>query len=493
MAGMRDSWRRSVPWLLGWAALVAAGSLAVVRIDIAQRREAFQADARIAHRLLSQRAAQLEATLQTLTLLGPAVDRTDQPEQRLPAVYPQVLAVLRRDRGESWPDPALQDAEDRSRAARTAAPGPIDAEGTGYPLVLAGEPSSFALRIDLQRMVPWDEWPLARDGPVRVALAHGGRTVILQPGQPVEAQPAGLTAGFVFAKPLTAPSQPFELQLHRATGPAQWPWRWLAAWAGFAALALAALAAWRRARTERHRAQEMLRVGQVARLNTMGELAAGMAHELNQPLAAVLANAQAAGRLLDDDPPELDIARHAIGQAAAQARRAADVVARLRRSVEAPDASRERRAVRLEAAVRNVLDLIEPETRRRGIQTTTQGHSPAVLADPVALEQIVHNLLGNAIQAMDEVPADQRRIQLQVGTDRGMGVLTVRDSGPGIAAEALAHLFEPFYTTRPAGLGLGLSLSESLAQAMQGTLVARNVEPRGAEFRLALPLAGDAS
>jgi C4-dicarboxylate-specific signal transduction histidine kinase len=210
-------------------------------------------------------------------------------------------------------------------------------------------------------------------------------------------------------------------------------------------------------------------------------------------LAAVLANAQAARRLLDDDPPALATARDAMGQAAAQARRASDVLARLRRLVEQPDAARPREPVRLDAALRKVLDLLEPVARRRGIRTTVEGWAPAVQADPVALEQILHNLIGNAMQALDEVPREERRLRLHIGTDHGQGVMTVCDSGPGIAPETLPRLFEPFFTTRTGGLGLGLSLCETLATAMQGSLRAGPASPRGAEFRLALPLAEGAA
>jgi len=486
---MHRSWRHSLPWLLGYAALALAGSVAIVRFDIAQRREAFQADARIAHRLLSQRAVQQEAILATLALLSPGPDHVGRPEERLPAVYPQVLAVLRRDRGDSWPNAALQPAETRSRERRSAALGPVDSASGQFTLVLAADPASFALRIDLARMVPWDEWPLERDGPVRVMLSHGGETLILQPGSAPEARPAGLTEGFVFAKTLAAASQPFELRLQRATGPSQWPWGPMGAWIAFVTLALAALAGWLRVRRERRRAQTLLRVGQVARLNALGELAGGMAHELNQPLAAVLASAQAARRLLDDEPPDVETARSAMSQAAAQARRAADVVTRLRRLVESPDASRPRQPVDLASTLRNVIDLLEPQAQRRGIDVAIEGHAPAVLADPVALEQIVHNLVGNAIQALDEVPRGQRRLALGVGVEAGVGLVTVRDTGPGIPPEDLPRVFEPFYTTKRDGLGLGLSLCESLAQAMQGTLTVRNAESRGTEFRLTLPLA----
>ena len=485
--------RDALAWLAGWVALALVGALAIVRIDIAERRSAFQAEAGIAHRLLSQRAVQQEAILATLALLHTAADGSDRPEQRLPAVYPQVLAVLRRDAEQAWPEVALGEAEARSRRSGHAELGAVDVARGHYAVVQAGTPSSFALRIDLQRMVPWDEWPVQKDGPVRVAMLEGGQTLTIQPGQQPAEQPAGLTPGFVFAKTLAAPGQPFELQLRRATGPAQWPWGVLLAWTLATALAATALAGWQRARRARRRAEALLRVGQVARLNALGELAAGMAHELNQPLAAVMAGAQAARRLLDDEPPELVSARQAIGQVVAQGRRAADVVARLRRQVEAPESAAPAEAVRLDAALRQVLELLEPDIRRRGVTVALHGPAVAVRADPVALEQIAHNLVGNALQALGEVPPTGRRLDILFSRDAGRGVLTVRDSGPGIAEDALPHLFEPFYTTKRGGLGRGRSLCETLAQAQHGTLSAHNIAPRGAEFRLALPLAEEAA
>ena len=482
-------WRESWAWWLAWALLVSAGALALVRLDIATRRETFQADARIAHRLLSQRAVQHEAVLATLALLHPAAAGGDRPEARLPAVYPQLLTVLRRDAGEAWPEAALRDAETRSRQSAHAEIAGVDVALGQYTLLQAGEPSSFAVRIDVQRMVPWDEWPVAKDGPVRVALLHGGQTLVLQAGEGAAAQPAGLTQGFVFGKTLSAPGQPFELQLRRATGPAQWPWPRLVAWLLASTLTVAGLAAWRRAQRARQRAEALLRFGQVARLNAMGELAAGMAHELNQPLAAVMAGAQAARRLLDDDPPELDTARQAIVQVVAQGRRAADVVARLRRQVESPAAAAPARPVDLFGVVRRVLDLLEPEVQDRTVHVDLQGQTTLVLGDAVAVEQIVHNLVVNALQALDNVPSAERRLAITLTADAGHAVLSLRDSGPGFADATLPHLFEPFFTTRQGGLGLGLSLCETLAQAMHGTLEARNITPRGAEFRFVLPLA----
>jgi C4-dicarboxylate-specific signal transduction histidine kinase len=215
-----------------------------------------------------------------------------------------------------------------------------------------------------------------------------------------------------------------------------------------------------------------------------------MAHELNQPLTAVLANTQAAQRLLDDDPPELATARGAMAQAAAQARRAAEVVGRLRRAVERPDSGGQRQVVDAVEAVQRALHLLEPECQRRSVVPALEGATTLdVMADPVALDQIVHNLIFNALQALEQVTAAQRRLTLTLRTVDGLGELAVADSGPGIPPDVLPRLFEPFFSTREGGLGLGLSLCETLASGMGGSLSAANATQGGAVFRLRLPLA----
>ncbi|HRH90077.1 MAG TPA: ATP-binding protein, partial [Rubrivivax sp.] len=161
------------------------------------------------------------------------------------------------------------------------------------------------------------------------------------------------------------------------------------------------------------------------------------------------------------------------------------------RAVERPDLQAARQPVALAEAVRNALDLLEPECRRRQVEPALHGGAGLkVLADPVALEQIVHNLLLNALQALEGVPPAQRALKLGLEAEAGAGVLRVEDSGPGIPDEQLAHVFEPFFSTRRGGLGLGLSLCETLAAGMGGSLSAQARAPRGAVFRLALPLAG---
>ncbi|TWO65010.1 two-component sensor histidine kinase [Caenimonas sedimenti] len=486
---MRSLLVRHAMWIVLGLLLAGTGCVLLARAELARARDAFETDARIAHRLLSQRVVQHDAVLATLALLQPA-GTGQSAEQRLPALYPQILAVQRRDAGAAWPEARLAAAEAQSRQLRRAVLAGVDLPQGRYELVLASEPGSFALRMDLKAVVPWSEWPMPPEtSPVQLTLEHAGQRFVLQPGR---ADATGWR--YEFRKHLAAESQPFDVVAVRTVGWGELPWGQMLAWTLGVAALLAALQAWQRQRAARRRAEELLRLGQVARLNTLGELAAGMAHELNQPLAALLANTQAASRLLAEDPPELDTARGAMQQAADQARRASDVLGRLRRAVERPGQGTPVQSVSLAEAVRKALDLLDPEIARRQVATRVDGADAAfaVRAEPVALEQIIHNLLMNALQALDQVPQEERTLRLELSRQGDEGRLSVIDSGPGIAPDALAHVFEPFYSTRDQGLGLGLSLCESLATGMGGRLQAAHGTPRGAAFHLQLPLAGTA-
>jgi C4-dicarboxylate-specific signal transduction histidine kinase len=160
--------------------------------------------------------------------------------------------------------------------------------------------------------------------------------------------------------------------------------------------------------------------------------------------------------------------------------------------IERPGHAGAARPVPLLEAVRSALHLLAPELDKRAIAPVLEGVQQvpvSVQAEPVALEQIVHNLLMNALQALDELPAGERQLRLAVERQGEQGVLRVSDNGRGIAPELLARIFEPFFSTREGGLGLGLSLCETLAGAMGGTLAAEPELPRGARFTLRLPLA----
>lgn len=483
---MRKPVRRIAVGVAVWLAISALGCAVLARDELRRLRDAFETDARIAHRVLSQRAVQHDAVLATLALLQPA-SAAERPEQRLPSLYPQILGVQRRDFGQEWPDAQLREAEARSKSQRRAVLARTDLAGARYQLVLAAAPASYAMQIDLRAAVPWSEWPMAPEtSKVRVALEHEGQALVLQPGR-------GGEPGwrFDFRKHLAADSQPFDVVASRQVGWGELPWGEMLAWVAAVGVAVGGLLALGRQRAGRQRAEELLRLGQVGRLNALGELAAGMAHELNQPLTAVLANSQAALRLLQDVPPDIDTARAAMAQAVEQGRRASDVIGRLRRAVERPDLSQQLAAVALQQAVSNVFYLLEPEFNRCGLTPRMVAPSApiAVRADPVALEQIIFNLLTNALQALERVPMAERKLTVEVATQSAVGVLTVADTGPGLPPDVLPRVFEPFFSTREKGLGLGLSLCETLAQGMGGGLSASHHEPRGAEFKLSLPLA----
>lgn len=483
--------RRVLFWLAAGAAGIVLGFVLLIRQSIERAHEDFETRARIAHRLLSQRAVQHEAVLTTLSLMQPALNA------RLPAVYPQVLQVWRRDAGQDWPAPpqlqgALRQAE---RAATGVALALADLPHGRFWIVApaldrtAASGASYAFEISLPLTVPWDEWPFARangkggsvDSSVR--LEHGGARWTIHAAD--RGQGAMQLRRFEFRKQLASASQPFDIVAERAYLPADLPWLAMLSWALAWAAALAGLAHVLRQYRARRRAEELLRLDQVSRLNALGALAAGLAHELNQPLTAVLAGTQAATRLLADEPADLAPAQEAMKQVATQARRAAEVVARLRRTIERPDTGARVR-VDLAAAARDVLELLEQDCRRRGVKVQLSADVPVLAqADPVALDQILHNLVGNALHALEPVSAPELRVAVTVGA-AGTARLSIRDNGPGVAPELAARLFEPFVSGRPGGLGLGLSLCATLAEEMGGRLRYREAAP-GAEFILELP------
>lgn len=477
-----------------WLCLALLVSGIEISTSRARHEDTFLTEARIMHRLLSQRAVQHEAILATLALLQPGGQLAAASEaHRLPAVYPQILRVDRRVAAAAWASELsaeLAAGEAESQRQRRVVLAAIDAQAGHYWLVLAAHPASYALTIDTHAMVPWEEWPLPQQGsPVRAALQYGAQEILISPGS-LAGESGWLGQRLSFNKTIAADSQPFNVVISRQLDWSSLPWGRLALW-WLGSAALCGLLAWlQMQRLAQRRAEELLRFGQIARLNTLGELAAGLAHELNQPLAAVSANTQAASRLLNDEPPDLDTARKAMTQAVSQARRAAEVLARLRRAIERPGLAERMKAVSLHTAARNVLTLLQAETRRLSIEPTLTGEAVLrVQADPVALEQIIHNLVMNALQAMAHTPEAARRLMLQIYVDGGMARLRIADGGPGIPTEALPRLFEPFFSTREGGLGLGLSLCETLATSMGGRLGATNLASGGAEFCLSLPLA----
>jgi PAS domain S-box-containing protein len=246
--------------------------------------------------------------------------------------------------------------------------------------------------------------------------------------------------------------------------------------------------------TDLAQASEALRVAQadlahVNRVATMGQLTASIAHEVNQPIAAAVINAQAALRWLGSDPPDLEEARQALGRVVDNGGRAADVIGRIRGVIAKapPRTSR----FNINEAVGDVIALTRNEALKQGVsvQTRLAADLPTVEGDRVQVQQVILNLIMNAIEAMSDADDGPRELGLSTEPDAAGGVLiAVRDSGPGLDPESEARLFEAFYTTKAEGMGMGLAICRSITEAHGGRLWASANEPRGAVFRLVLPI-----
>lgn len=239
-----------------------------------------------------------------------------------------------------------------------------------------------------------------------------------------------------------------------------------------------------------HRARSEL--AHVSRIATMGELTASIAHEVNQPLAAIVANGEAGLRWLDRPTPELGETKKSIEAAIRNAQRASDVVRRLRAL--SSKAAPVHAPVDLAALADETLLLVDREMRSQGVQLSTElpADLPLVDGDRVQLQQVVLNLLVNAVQAMAAVPAEQRSLFVRAahtidGERREAVTLAVDDTGKGIGEADLPRLFDAFFTTRDDGMGMGLSISRSILEAHGGRIEAVNRPGGGASFRISLP------
>lgn len=246
-----------------------------------------------------------------------------------------------------------------------------------------------------------------------------------------------------------------------------------------------------RVAAERAAAQAQDRLTHVARLSTMGEMAAGIAHEINQPLAAITTYAQACQRLLDRDKP-LDVAeiRESVVQISRQALRAGEVIRRLRTFV----ANREvrRQPLGCNRLLEDLVTLARADLRAHDVdlRLDVQPHLPDVMADAVQLQQVLINLLRNAVDSTLQHGVVPREIVLRAVSVPDGVEISVRDHGPGVAPEALSRLFTPFFTTKPQGTGLGLAISRTIVQAHGGRLAYREHPGGGACFHFTLPAMG---
>jgi two-component system sensor histidine kinase TtrS len=229
---------------------------------------------------------------------------------------------------------------------------------------------------------------------------------------------------------------------------------------------------------------------QLSRLGIVGEMASNIAHELNQPLAAINNFAHGMARMLDAPSPDIALLRSGALSVATQAERAGAIIQRTRAFVRRRDAQRS--LLDVNAVVAETVSLFVGTEERRGISLRVELAEalPPVLADKVELQQVLLNLLQNAVDATADAGGGE--IAVTTAASRAMVEVAVRDSGPGLEEEALARMFEPFFTTKPDGLGLGLSICRTIVERHGGRIWAESVRGVGATIRFALPAEGEA-
>ncbi len=498
----------------GWLLMLAAFGL----YSAASHRQAFEQEVsesgRALQRAISQRVAQHDAHLTGLSALGLA---QAQPSEDFDLVarsilrfYPRIVAIdlirlpaggvvsSATSQGGSTADPGQV-----SKAVEMLTPGKAaygaDAKPGHYRVMKRmNETMAVSLDIDAAGLVEGGELPRW----ARLRLSTQEET-LLETGATPPASEGFLSRTVSFEAPIVSPTQPLRLSLQRHVTPAQLlpplPF------ALFAAVSLGGLvlvralikqrreAALAREAAEAARRREALRqhetkLAHALRINSMGEMASGIAHELTQPLTALLSQSQAGRRIaaangLSDTPIDTVLAANV-----QQAKRAADILVRLRAYVgkSAPEAG----VHDLGRHVADIVALSRIDLDRRGIALDIDIPEAPALAriDPVEIEQVIHNLIRNAADAIEPGRADGR-VLVALEASGESHAITVSDNGTGIPPDILPRLFEPFFSGKPDGMGLGLSLCESIVERFDGSIAARNGAEGGAVFTVRLPAA----
>lgn len=504
----------------GWLLMLAAFGV----YSATSHRQAFEQEVsesgRALQRAISQRVAQHDAHLTGLSALGLA---QAQPSEDFDLVaksilrfYPRIVAIdlihvpagaaagvvssARSDEG------STADPEQVSRAVEMLTPGKAaygpDAKPGHYRVMKRmNDTMAVSLDIDGAKLVEGEELP--NWATLRLSTAEGP---LLETGAKQPAVEGFLARTVSFDAPIVSSTQPLRLSLQRHVTPAQLlpPLPFLL----FAAISLAGLvlvrsllkhrqeAAVAREAAEAASRREALRqhetkLAHALRINSMGEMASGIAHELTQPLTALLSQSQAGRRIaaangLTDTPIDTVLAANVL-----QAKRAADILVRLRAYV--GKSALEAGIHDLGGHVADIVALSRIDLDRRGIALDIDVPEAPALAriDPVEIEQVIHNLIRNAADAVEQAGRADGRVLVALTPAGSSYEITVSDNGTGIPPEILPRLFEPFFSSKPDGMGLGLSLCESIVERFDGSIAAENRADGGAVFTVRLPAARD--
>ena len=246
----------------------------------------------------------------------------------------------------------------------------------------------------------------------------------------------------------------------------------------------------RRKQAELEAAHQRKDLAHLSRVTTAGELSGSIAHELTQPLSAILSNAQAAQRVLASGDADIAELRQILNEIVSEDKRASEVIRRLRLWLKKGEV--QQHSLRINKVVRDVMNLIRSDliNQKVTVECKLARNLPMVTGDPVQLQQVLLNLVLNACDAMTGCNTSERRLLIRTGieNDGGSVIVSVTDQGTGITEEKMENIFEPFFTTKPKGMGLGLSVCRSIITAHRGKLCATNNTDRGATFYFSVPV-----
>lgn len=509
----------SKSWFLGLVLWLAAlGAFALVTIATSRQRLADELDVtgQTLHRLISQRVAQHDAHLTSLIALSSGSEPVPagtarQVMESISRFYPRIvwIAVISLDGDSAVTARTIVAVPDAGGVDLAPLAGDIAGQQRGRPSIYsiggaryllakrAPGTSNVAvvLMIDAAQLLEPEERPAF----AHLKLSLNGKPLVEQPADAALGSGVSWLSPLHFEKVIDGDGQRLLLELDRALPLATLvPPKQFLGFAGAAALLCLALvfgirqrAAIARSQKAAREAEERLviqeretRLAHASRVNSMGELASGIAHELTQPLTALLSRSEAALRLAQTDTPNLPLISDTLALNVREAKRAGEMLKRMRDY--ASNKTPQRTSQDLNVIVAETVALVRADLEQRGIKVSLQLAKPAphAMVDAIETQQVLHNLIRNAAEAA----GNGRLITVETQADRGEAKIFVSDNGPGISAALLPKLFTPFVTTKSDGMGLGLSLCATLVERVDGRIEADNLPAGGARFTVSLPL-----
>lgn len=527
----------SKSWLFGlalWIAALLAFALYSVETSKARLAGELEVTGRTLHRLISQRAAQHDAHMTSLIALTSGAEPAPlgavrQVMESISRFYPRIawIALVSFDGGggSTGPGAAAGASLGAGGGVRMLVEVPegggenlaplrgaiseqlrgkigVHASGNGRYLLAkrAPAPSDAVLVFGIDAALLLE--PEERPEWAHLRLTLDGQELLDLPAEEALGAGASFVAAPHFEKVIDGEGQKILLSLDRPLPlDALLPLRSLLGFAALAGLASFALMFALRQRAAAQQSQQVARqaearallqeretlLAHASRVNAMGELASGIAHELTQPLTAVLSRSQAALRLAGAEKPDLGLITQALDVNVREAKRAGEMLKRMRdyASNKAP----EPKPSALNGIVSEIVALTAADLERRGVKLELDlaAEAPEAVVDAIEMEQVLHNLIRNAADALEGAGTAGARISIATKIVGADAKIEVADNGPGIAADVLPKLFVPFFTTKADGMGLGLSLCQTLVERVDGRIEAGNGAGGGARFVITLP------